>query len=141
MRLWLLPSRLGQKKGGSYEFADIVETEKTKALGQLGQKLRGLWIEGVNWSNFKQQYNLYEKDLDEVSGRLRKEEMRRLATRVERWVRSRLGESVGLEFNELGSGRAVKYLEMVTNATEKDLWDRIWDLFTKTVKEAEIRFT
>jgi hypothetical protein len=134
--------KLGQKKGASYEFADIVETEKTKALELFAGEAKGLYIEGVAWSNFKQQYNLYEKDLDEVSARLRKEEMRRLATRVERWVRSRLGESVGLEFNKLGSGRndSGSPENGEKSSTEKDLWDRIWVLFTKTVKEAEVRF-
>jgi len=97
--------KAGQKKGASYEFADIVEREKKAALKQFEVEAKSLAIEGVAWSNFKQQYNLYEKDLDEVSASLRKEEMRRLATRVERWVRSRLGDSVGLEFNKLGSGR------------------------------------
>jgi hypothetical protein len=134
--------KAGQKKGASYEFADIVEREKGIALGQFESEAKSLAIEGVLWSNFKQQYNLYEKDLDEVSGRLRKEEMRRLATRVERWVRSRLGESVGLEFNKLGSGRGSSGGPETGEklATEKDLWDRIWNLFTVTVKEAETRF-
>jgi hypothetical protein len=134
--------KAGQKKGASYEFADIVEREKKIALKQFETEARSLAIEGVPWSNFKQQYNLYEKDLDEVSGRLRKEEMRRLATRVERWVRSRLGESVGLEFNKLGSGRGGSGAPETGEkpATEKDLWDRIWTLFTATVKEAETRF-
>lgn len=132
----------GQKKGASYEFADIVNQEKKIALSQFEVEAKSLAIEGAPWSNFKQQYNLYEKELDEVSGRLRKEEMRRLATRVERWVRSRLGDSVGLEFNKLGSGRggsgAPEFGEKP--ATEKDLWDRIWNVFTATVKEAETRF-
>ena len=134
--------KVGQKKGASYEFADIVEREKKTALKQFETEARSLAIEGVPWSNFKQQYNLYEKDLDEVSGRLRKEEMRRLATRVERWVRSRLGESVGIEFNKLGSGRGGSGAPETGEkpATEKDLWDRIWALFTATVKEAETRF-
>lgn len=132
----------GQKKGGSYDFADIVEREKVVALKKFQKEAEGLTIEGVPWTNFKQQYVLYEKDLDEVSGSLRKEEMRRLATRVERWVRSRLGESVGLEFNKLGSGRGGSGApeEGVKPATEKDLWDRIWKLFISTVKEAETRF-
>ncbi|PMD26581.1 root hair defective 3 GTP-binding protein [Hyaloscypha hepaticicola] len=135
--------KAGQKKGASYEFAEIVEREKKVALKQFETEARSLAIEGVPWTNFKSQYNLYEKDLDEVSGRLRKEEMRRLASRVERWVRSRLGDSVGLEFNKLGSGRGGSGApeDGEKPATEKDLWDRIWNLFTATVKEAEIRFT
>ncbi|KIM98881.1 hypothetical protein OIDMADRAFT_127328 [Oidiodendron maius Zn] len=134
--------KAGQKKGATYEFADIVEREKATALEQFELEAKSLAIEGVPWTNFKQQYNLYEKDLDEVSGRLRKEEMRRLATRVERWVRSRLGESVGLEFNKLGSGRGGSGAPETGEkpSTEKDLWDRIWNLFTTTVKEAETRF-
>ncbi|EHL02391.1 putative protein sey1 [Glarea lozoyensis 74030] len=134
--------KAGQKKGASYEFADIVEREKAIALKQFETEAKSLAIEGVPWSNFKSQYNLYEKELDEVSGRLRKEEMRRLATRVERWVRSRLGESIGLEFNKLGSGRGAGGVpeDAVKPPTEKDLWDRIWNVFTSTVKEAETRF-
>lgn len=134
--------KAGQKKGASYEFADIVEREKVLALEQFETEAKSLAIESVPWTNFKQQYDLYEKDLDEVSGRLRKEEMRRLATRVERWVRSRLGESVGLEFNKLGSGRGGGGAPETGDkpTTEKDLWDRIWNLFIATVKEAEGRF-
>jgi hypothetical protein len=65
--------------------------------------------------------------------------MRRLATRVERWVRSRLGESVGLEFNALGSGRGTP--EKGEKSPETGIWDRIWTIFTSTVKDAERRFT
>ncbi|KAK0122266.1 Dynamin-like GTPase that mediates homotypic ER fusion [Cadophora gregata] len=134
--------KAGQKKGASYEFAEIVEREKKVALAQFEAEARSLAIEGVPWTNFKQQYVLYEKDLNEVSSRLRKEEMRRLATRVERWVRSRLGDSVGLEFNKLGSGRGGSGAPETGEkpATEKDLWDRIWNLFVATVREAETRF-
>ena len=85
---------------------------------------------------------LYWKDLNEVSGQLRREEMRRLATRVERWVRSRLGESVGLEFNALGSGRGGSGApETGERGNETEIWDRIWSVFIKTVQEAEQRFT
>lgn len=134
--------KVGQKKGASYEFAEIVGREKKVALKQFEFEARSLAIEGVPWTNFKQQYTLYEKDLNEVSGRLRKEEMRRLATRVERWVRSRLGDSVGLEFNKLGSGRGGSGAPETGEkpASEKDLWDRIWTLFIATVKESETRF-
>jgi hypothetical protein len=135
--------KAGQKKGGSYEFAEIVSGQKSSALKTFEAEAKSLAIEGVSWTNFKPLYDLYEKDLDEVSGRLRKEEMRRLATRVERWVRSRLSESVGLEFNKLGSGRGGSGApESGTPgpSPEKDLWDRIWTLFKSTVSEAETRF-
>ena len=135
--------KAGQKKGASYDFAEIVDREKKSALERYEREAKGVLVEGAPWSNYNQQLSLYQKDLNEVSGRLRREEMRRLATRVERWLRSRLGDSVGLEFNALGSGRggsgAPETGEMPN--TENEIWDRIWTVFTKTVKEAERRFT
>lgn len=134
--------KAGQKKGASYEFADIVAREKGKAMSRFEAEVKDLAIEGVAWTNFKSQFLLYVKDLDEVSSKLRKEEMRRLATRVERWVRSKLGESIGLEFNRLGSGRGGSGVlaDDEKPATEQDLWDRIWVAFTETVNDAETRF-
>ncbi|KAF1926671.1 GTP-binding protein Sey1 [Didymella exigua CBS 183.55] len=133
----------GQKKGGSYDFAQIVDSEKKKALAKFEEDAKSIAIQGASWSDATHQLALYQKELDEVSGRLRKEEMRRLATRIERWVRGRLDESVGLEFNKLGSGRggsgAPEHGEKP--ATEKDLWDRVWAIFTDTVSSAEKRFT
>ena len=134
--------KAGQKKGASYDFAEIVDREKKTALSKYDKEARGVLVEGAPWSNYKQEMSLYQKDLNEVSGRLRREEMRRLATRVERWVRSRLGESVGLEFNALGSGRGGSGApENGDRQPEKEIWDRIWAVFTKTVQEAERRFT
>ncbi|KAH7321060.1 RHD3/Sey1 [Stachybotrys elegans] len=133
--------KAGQKAGGGYEFAEIVANEKKKTLEIFQIEAESLIIEGLAWTNFKSQSSLFEKELDEVSGKLRKEEMRRLATRVERWVKSRLGDAVGLEFNKLGSGRAgTGAPEEGEKPTEKDLWDRIWNVFIGIVKEAETRF-
>ena len=132
----------GQKKGASYDFASIVDREKTSALSKYEKEARAVLVEGAPWSNYKQEMALYWKDLNEVSGQLRREEMRRLATRVERWVRSRLGESVGLEFNALGSGRGGSGApETGERGSETEIWDRIWSVFIKTVQEAEQRFT
>ena len=135
--------KAGQKKGGNYDFYKIVSSEKQKALDRFEQQAKASIVEGAPWSNYKQQLTLYQKDLEEVSARLRKDEMRRLATRSERWVRSRLDESVGLEFNKLGSGRGGSGApeEGEKPKTEKDLWDRIWNIFTDTVSHAESRFT
>ena len=134
--------KAGQKKGASYDFAEIVDREKKNAFSKYDKEARGVLIEGLSWSNYKQEMSLYQKDLNEVSGRLRREEMRRLATRVERWVRSRLGESVGLEFNALGSGRGGSGApETGERGSETEIWDRIWSVFIKTVQEAERRFT
>lgn len=99
------------------------------------------------------------KDLDEDCARLRKEEMRRLATIIERGVKLRLDDAVGLVFNNLGSGRAIStgdaigsaVPESATNASsdeaagssvpsEKDLWDRIWATFVTVSDDAQYRF-
>ena len=134
--------KAGQKKGVSYDFAAIVDREKTSALSKYEKEARAVLVEGAPWSNYRQEMALYWKDLNEVSGQLRREEMRRLATRVERWVRSRLGESVGLEFNALGSGRGGSGApETGERGSETEIWDRIWSVFVKTVQEAEQRFT
>lgn len=133
----------GQKKGASYDFAKIVESEKSKALSKFEEDAKSITIEGASWSSYEHELKVYRKELDDVSSRLRKDEMRRLATRIERWVRSRLDESVGLEFNKLGSGRggsgAPEHGERPPS--EKDIWDRVWTIFTETVSSAEKRFT
>lgn len=135
--------KLGQKKGARYDFAEIVDREKKNALGRYEKEARGVVVEGASWSNYKQEMVLFQKDLDEVSGTLRREEMRRLATRVERWVKSRLGESIGLEFNALSSARERPGVSEhgEKSGTERDIWDRIWNVFTTTVQEAERRFS
>lgn len=134
--------KAGQKRGASYDFAEIVDREKKTALSRYEKEAKAVLVEGASWSNYKQELAAYQKELSEVSGRLRRDEMRRLATRVERWMKSRLGESVGLEFNALGSGRGGSGAsETGDKPIETEIWDRIWGVFTKTVKEAERRFT
>ncbi|KKY29264.1 putative protein sey1 [Phaeomoniella chlamydospora] len=134
--------KIGQKKGAAYDFAEIVAEQKKLALQKFDREAKAVVIEGLTWSNYKQEMGLYQKELDEVSGRLRRDEMRRLATRVERWVRSRLDESIGLEFNALGSGRGGSGApETGDKPIETAIWDRVWSIFLKTVKDAESRFT
>ena len=133
----------GQKKaGGQYDFAKIVEMEKMKAVKRFAEVASEAEVKGASWSVYEQELALFKKELDEVSKRLRRDEMRRLATRVERWVRSKLGESIGLEFNKLGSGRGGSGApEEGDRGDEKDIWDRVWTAFTDTVTHAEGRFT
>ncbi|KAG8526375.1 Dynamin-like GTPase that mediates homotypic ER fusion [Bacidia gigantensis] len=133
--------KAGQKKG-SYDFAQIVEAEKKRALDRFEKEAKSTLVEGAPWSSYKQEITLYQKELNEVSRQLRRDEMRRLATRVERWVKSRLSESVGLEFNALGSGRGGGGApEHGERGAENEIWNRVWDVFVKTVREAEQRFT
>lgn len=133
----------GQKKGASYDFAQIVDSEKKKALAKFEDDASAMVIAGVDWCTYDNEMKMYKKNLDDVSGRLRKDEMRRLATRIERWVRSRLDESIGLEFNKLGSGRGGSGAPEHGDRppAEKDLWDRVWAIFSDTVTRAEKRFT
>lgn len=134
--------KAGQRKGTGYDFAEIVNQEVKTALEKFEEVAKATVVEGTSFSNYKQELALYEKELAEVSGRLRRDEMRRLASRVERWVQSRLGESIGIEFNALGSGRAGGGApEAGSKPTEKNFWDRVWNLFVETVLDAERRFT
>jgi hypothetical protein len=134
--------KIGQKKGASYDFAEIVTRMKRTALQKYDREAKAVMVEGAPWSSYKQEIALYQKDLDEVSGRLRRDEMRRLATRVERWVRSKLNDSVGIEFNALGSGRGGSGApEDGDKPAETAIWDRIWTIFNATVKDAAKRFT
>lgn len=135
--------RQGQKKGNNYDFAEIVETQKAKALELYEREAKLLVIEGAAWTDYRPALALYKKELDESSARLRRDEMRRLATRIERSVKTRLAERVGLEFNSLGTGRGGSGVpaDAEKPASEKDVWDRIWKDFTETVTSAEKRFT
>jgi len=134
--------KAGQKKGAAYDFAEIVSRQKEAVLGDYEKHAKAIMLEGASWSTYKQEMVVFQKELDQVSGQLRRDEMRRLATRVERWVRSKLNDSVGLEFNALGSGRGGSGApEDGERPSEKQLWDRIWKLFTTTVQDAEKRFS
>lgn len=135
--------KAGQKRDSSYDFSEIVKSEKKKALERYDTEAKASLVEDTPWSDYKQQLKLYRKDLDDVSARLRQDEMRRLATRSERWVRNRLGEKIGVEFNKLGSGRAGSGApaEGEQPKTEKELWDRVWSVFTEVVADAESSFT
>lgn len=132
-----------QKRNASYDFQQIVTSERTKAIDAFQSVAKSSVVQGTSWSTFQQEQSLFAKDLDKVSAQLRKDEMRRLATRIERWVRARLDESIGMELNKLGSGRAgggaPETGERVPGS-EKELWDRVWTNFTETVALAETRF-
>ena len=133
--------RQGQKRGNNYDFAQIVETQKKKALTLYEREAQSLRVEDAPWSDYRQELILYQKELSEASARLRRDEMRRLATRVERAVKTRLSERVGLQFNSLGSGRGSDASgEGENKINENELWDRIWNEFTDVVRHAATRF-
>lgn len=82
---------------------------------------------------------LFEKELNEVSGRLRKEEMCRFVMCVECWVKLCFGDVIGVEFNKFGLGcGGFGVFEMGDKfLIEKDFWDCIWIVFMDVVKEVE----
>jgi protein SEY1 len=125
----------GAKSGAHYDFAEIVETEKKKAITQFEQAAKESSVEGTSWSEYSSQLRLFQRELDKESKRLRQDEMRLLATRIERWMKSHLDEAIGLEFNKLGSSRSTDKSD-----SSADHWDRVWNIFTETVNEGEERF-
>ena len=132
----------GQKQRSTDGFAEIVEQETARAVAQFERDGRQAAVDGCSWSVFDDELGRFRRDLDDVSARLRREEMRRLAVRVERWVRSRLGERVGLAFNALGSGRGGSGApETGDRPTEQDLWDRVWATFVDVANEGQSRFS
>jgi hypothetical protein len=132
----------GAKSGTQYDFAKIVEAEKTRAISKFEDVAKQSSVAGTSWSEYKTQLDLFRRDIDKESKRLRKDEMRLLATRVERWIKSRLNDSIGLEFNKLGSGRAGSGAPEHGKlpASENDHWDRVWNIFTDIVAQGDKRF-
>ena len=134
--------KTGQKAGGTYEFADIVIRAKAEATETFKAEAESLAIADAAWTKFIAEENMFQTDLDSTSKQLRQEEMGRLATRVERWVKSRLGDAISLEFSKLGSGRGSGDIPEGASkpATEKNIWDRVWNVFNGVVQESQSRF-
>lgn len=127
--------RSGQKEGSTYDFARIVEVAKAKALSRFEQEAASLHVADAPWSDYTAELSTYRTDLDAASARLRTDEMRRLASRTDRWVRNQLHERIGLIFAALGSARGEGA------PAEKLLWDGVWAVFTELVSEAETHLT
>jgi protein SEY1 len=132
----------GSKSGTQYDFATIIDKEKKQSVQQFETVAKQSAVAGTSWSNYSSQLQLFQKELVRESRRLRQEEMRLLATRVERWIKSKLDDEVSVEFNKLGSGRGGSRAPENGSkpATEDDHWDRVWAIFTATAAEAEKRF-
>lgn len=139
--------RSGQKQG-SYDFAAIVASEQKTALDRFKTIAGETAVEGAPWSDYEQPLRLYEKELGKISAQLRRDEMRRLTMRVERWVKSRVSENMDLLFNELVSGRETTAAatssaagEAMSKPSEFTIWDRVWSSFLVIVGDAEKRFS
>lgn len=134
----------GQRKGAAYDFQKIVTGERSRAVEKFEEVARATGVEGAPWAGYETEMGLFRKELEDVAGRLRKEELRRLLGRIERAVRTKLGDAVGLEFGRLGSGRGGSGApvdgEKSKSGEEKEIWDRIWSGFTGMVGGAENKF-
>lgn len=127
--------KAGQKQGANYNFAEIVAEQKKSAVDKFTKVAEETSVEGAPWSTFQQENSLFDKELEKISGQLRRDELRRLATRVERWVKSRVGETLEMEFNALGSSRHGDN----SKPSEFTIWDRVWSKFIDIVAQAEER--
>lgn len=116
----------GDASGASYDFANVVEQAKTKVVERFKECAEETYIPGpsTTWSNYDDELETLEKDIDQVSARLRAEEMKRLVTRLERTIKQKLGEPVDFEFRKL----------------DPTLWDRVWKMWTTVVDEAVSQF-
>ncbi|KAF4556738.1 Protein SEY1 [Elsinoe fawcettii] len=134
----------GQRKGAAYDFQKIVSSEREKALTRFQEVGRATGVDGAGWVGFETEMGLFRKELEDASARLRKDELRRLLGRIERAVKTKLGDAVGLEFGRLGSGRggagAPAEGDKSGKGEEKEIWDRIWNGFTGMVNGAEGKF-
>ena len=134
--------RSHQKKGANYDFGEIVSQVKASMLAQYTQEATELLIDGATWSNFSEEFGLFRREIDDVTRRLRQDELRRLASRVDKWVRTRLGESIGLQFNLLSSTRDSLALSGgALRPSHGKIWDKIWQIFETTVEEASTKFS
>ncbi|PNS14463.1 Protein SEY1 [Sphaceloma murrayae] len=133
----------GQRKGAAYDFQRIVTGERNKAISRFEEVGRGTGVKGAAWEGYESELEVFRRELEEASARLRKEELRRLLGRIERAVKTKLGDAVGLEFGRLGTGRggggAPEDGERKVGE-EKEIWDRIWGGFTGMVSGAEGKF-
>ncbi|KAI5800422.1 RHD3/Sey1 [Peziza echinospora] len=119
--------------GGAYDFRTIVDTARGAAIKKFEGEADELVLppeEQCAWSGFEEEeLKSLEKDIDVIAARLRVEEMKRLVGRLERVLRSKLGEAVGLEFSKMA-------LKSEGEAGDgAGLWDGVWRAFEREVTE------
>ncbi|KAF2156219.1 root hair defective 3 GTP-binding protein [Myriangium duriaei CBS 260.36] len=135
----------GQRKGTSYDFSAIVSKQKESSIKTFEDLARSTVVTDAPWSNYAQEVQLYKKDLDVVSAQLRKDELKRLLSRIERAVKTKVSDAISLEFGRLGSGRAgggaPESGEPAKKGSEKEIWDRVWNGFTGMISGAEGKFS
>ncbi|KAI5776428.1 RHD3/Sey1 [Geopyxis carbonaria] len=110
----------------TYDFAQIVGDARGKVLEKFKAEADECFIAGpdTTWTSHDNELKSLEIDIEEVAGRLRGEEMKRLVTRLERGIRSKIAEPVELEFRRM----------------DETLWDRVWKTWKEVVEDAVQKF-
>ncbi|KAF8439561.1 RHD3/Sey1 [Kalaharituber pfeilii] len=128
-----VPNGTANGSATTYDFRTIVDTARESAIKQFEEEAEELVLppeENSSWAGYeKQELEALKKDMDVVAARLRVEEMKRLVGRLERTLRSKLGEGVGLEFSKM----TMKGDDGVGDGSM--LWDGIWKVFEREVTE------
>ena len=130
------------------EFAKTVMQCKEKSLGKFDEDTRAVMIEGTGWS-YEHDRELLVQDIDAVTSRLRKEEIARLAERLEKQIKSEVEEPVSLafatptdtiwdtlisEFEKIKDAKVGEFKEKAAvrlNATEEDVTEGVEGLKTR----------
>lgn len=130
----------GSVDGGAiYDFRTVVEAARETALMAFSDESGELVLapeDNSSWADYEiEELNAVKKDIDVVATRLRVEEMKRLVGRLERVLKSKLGEGVALEFSKMATktdGEA---------GGGKGLWDGVWKMFEREITEGVKMFT
>lgn len=107
------------RKGG--EFGTTVVSAKEHVLESFDMEAKAVTIDGTGWS-YSHDRELLVEDIDEMTSRLRKDEMTRVIDRLEKQVKTELEEPVALAF---GKPRA-------------EIWDVLIEEFEK-FKESKVQ--
>lgn len=117
----------------SYDFKSIVDTARESALKYFTEESDELVLppeENSSWIGYEvEELNAVKKAIDVVASRLRVEEMKRLVSRLERTLKSKLGDGVSLEFTKMATK------DGGDSGDGKGLWDGVWKAFEKEVTE------
>jgi hypothetical protein len=122
----LKKANASESSSATYNFAKIVEEARENVVTKFKEEAEECYIPGpsTTWSSHDDDLVMLLRDIDEIAARLRGEEMKRLVTRLERGIKSKLAEPVELEFRRM----------------DETLWDRVWSSWQEIVNDAVRKF-
>ncbi|ODQ50180.1 root hair defective 3 GTP-binding protein [Saitoella complicata NRRL Y-17804] len=107
----------------NYDFAALVRDASESAIAAFRTEAESCCIEGTSWT-FDEELQVLAREIAAVASRMRLEEMKRLATRLEKKIKQELDEPILLAFKQ----------------PKEDMWDKVMNAFEKTRSEAELTF-